>query len=90
MLAGLQHDSDRVDAVDAAETAWRATARRLALDAAEPMLAAMPPTSFLGRSDKHETHRLSAAEGRYRRAVTAILGPAPDNRRTHRRQESLT
>jgi CRISPR system Cascade subunit CasA len=98
MLAGLQNDSDHDDA---AETAWRATARRLALEAAEPMLAAMPPTSFLGRSDKRGSHRLSAAEGRYRRAVTSILGhsssdpgprPALDNATDEpkTRQESLT
>lgn len=72
LLAGLQRQPDRVDD---AEEAWRQTARRLALQAAEPALAAVPPVAFLGRqSSDGFAFRASAAEARYRSAVNRILG----------------
>jgi len=76
MLAGLQREPHRWDE---ARQAWKATARRLALAAANPALAAAPPTAFLGRR-RSETfsYRTSVAEARYRRAINEVLGPAED------------
>jgi len=73
ILAGLQKEPGRVGEADGA---WRATARRLAIDAAEPLLACVPPESFLGRElrDGH-VRRASVAEARYRGAIDKILGP---------------
>jgi CRISPR system Cascade subunit CasA len=77
MLAGLQRQPDRVDD---AERAWKIVARRLAWAAAEPALAAAPPTAFLGRQQTEKlAHRLSLAEARYRTTITQVLGPVdPD------------
>jgi CRISPR system Cascade subunit CasA len=76
MLAGLQREPHRWHE---ARRAWKATARRLALAAAEPAIAAAPPTAFLGRP-RSETfsYRTSVAEARYLRAINAVLGPAED------------
>jgi CRISPR system Cascade subunit CasA len=74
MLAGLQRQPERADD---AESAWKHTARRLALDAAEVALEATPPTAFLGRQrSEGVAHRLSVAEAWYRAAVRRILGPS--------------
>lgn len=74
LLGGLQRQPDRVD--DAA-LAWRRTARRLALAAAEPALDAAPPEAFLGRqATERISYRLATAEARYRAAITRTLGPA--------------
>lgn len=74
LLAGLTREPDRCE--DAAE-AWRQVARRIALDAAEPLLAAAPPEAFLGRQvSERFAQRLSTAEAFYRAAITRILGPA--------------
>lgn len=73
LLSGLQRQPERVD--DAA-LAWRRTARRIALAAAEPVLEATPPGAFLGRQPSERiSHRLSTAEARYRAAVSRTLGP---------------
>jgi CRISPR system Cascade subunit CasA len=73
MLGGLQREPERLDE---AEAAWKIVARRLAWAAAEPVLAATPPTAFLGRRESERVvHRLSLAESRYRRSITAVLGP---------------
>lgn len=78
MLAGLQRQPERADD---AESAWRHTARRLALDAAELALEATPPTAFLGRQQSERVaHRLSVAEAWYRAAVRRILGPSTNDR----------
>lgn len=78
ILAGLQREPDRVEEAD---DAWRSRARRLALDAAEPALAAVPPKAFLGRqvSQKDQKYRRcdSVAEVRYHAEINRILGP-PD------------
>jgi len=72
LLAGLQRQPDLGDQ---AEAAWRQTARRLAMDAAEPVLAAAPPEAFLGRQESEKVvFRLSVAEARFRSAVNRILG----------------
>jgi CRISPR system Cascade subunit CasA len=77
MLAGLQRHPEQVDKAD---SAWRAAARRIALEAAEPALAAAPPEAFLGRQEREGfAHRLSTAEARYRAAVNRALGSARDN-----------
>ncbi|HET9255448.1 MAG TPA: type I-E CRISPR-associated protein Cse1/CasA [Pseudonocardiaceae bacterium] len=74
MLAGLQRQPERADDADAA---WRQTARRLALDAAELALEATPPTAFLGRQESERVaRRLSVAEAWYQAAVRRILGPS--------------
>lgn len=79
MLAGLQRQPDRVQE---AEEAWRVTARRLALETAEPVLAAAPPGAFLGREVKEQkrekttVYRLSVAERWFKQSVNNILGPA--------------
>ena len=82
MLAGLQ---DKPHLVDDAEAAWRQTAARLALEAAEPALAAAPPEAFLGRElTEKVAFRLSVAEWIYTRSVNKILGI---NQHEHPRQE---
>jgi CRISPR system Cascade subunit CasA len=72
MLGGLQREPGRVDD---AESGWKNVARRLAVEVAEPELAAAPPTAFLGRqvTDRY-AHRLSTAEVRYRGKIHSILG----------------
>lgn len=76
MLAGLQREPHRWAE---ARQAWKATARRLALAAAEPAIVAAPPTAFLGRPRSEAfSYRTSVAEARYRRAINAVLGPAED------------
>jgi CRISPR system Cascade subunit CasA len=71
MLAGLQKDPARADEAD---TAWRHTAARLAFDLAEPVLASMPPQTFLGRIDQRgHAQRASLAEARFKRSVRDIL-----------------
>lgn len=79
LLVGLQREPHRVDE---ARTAWREAARRLALEAVEPALAAAPPTAFLGREKRDRTrlvtYRVSVAEVFYRAAVKRILGGSPD------------
>lgn len=78
MLAGLQREPERADD---AESAWKHTARRLALDAAELALEATPPTAFLGRQESERiAHRLSVAEAWYWAAVRRILGPSSNDR----------
>lgn len=73
ILAGLQTEPGWVGEAD---PAWRDTARRLAIDAAEPLLACVPPKSFLGRELKDgNVRRASVAETRYRDAIGKILGP---------------
>ena len=72
LLAGLQR---RPDLVNQAEMAWRQTARQLALVAAEPALAAVPPEAFLGRQESEKVvFRSSVAETRFRSSVNRILG----------------
>ncbi|MCM0674874.1 type I-E CRISPR-associated protein Cse1/CasA [Micromonospora phytophila] len=73
LLAGLQREPDRCDD---AEDAWREVAQALALKAAEPALAAAPPTAFLGREDdkQKKAYRASLAEVWYRASVRKILG----------------
>ena len=78
LLAGLQRQPDRVDD---AEDAWRATAHRLALQAADPVLSTAPPEAFLGRQDgERAVYRTSVAEARYKANVRKILGIHPGNR----------
>jgi CRISPR system Cascade subunit CasA len=73
MLAQLQAAPGRVSA---AESEWRDKARRLAINAAEPLLASTPPGSFLGRELKDgHVRRASVAEAQYRGAINSILGP---------------
>ncbi|HEX5494186.1 MAG TPA: type I-E CRISPR-associated protein Cse1/CasA, partial [Mycobacteriales bacterium] len=75
LLAGLQRQPDRADE---AEAAWRHSAYRLALQAAEPVLASAPPKAFLGRQENEKAvFRTSVAEARYRAAVRDILGVHP-------------
>ena len=77
LLSGLQKDPGRTEE---AARAWRAVARRTALDIGELALDAAPPGAFLGRVDGNGyTHRLSVAEARYRAAITKQLGPPPDD-----------
>ncbi|MFI6785538.1 type I-E CRISPR-associated protein Cse1/CasA [Micromonospora sp. NPDC050276] len=73
LLAGLQRDPDRYDD---AENAWRTVAQSMALKAAEPVLAMVPPTAFLGREDEkqNKAYRESVAEAWYRGSVRKILG----------------
>lgn len=76
MLAGLQRQPDRVDD---AQWAWTTAARRLALAAAEPAIAAAPPAAFLGRPGSATfTYRASVAEARYRKAIKDTLGAVDD------------
>lgn len=89
LLVGLQREPERADD---AEWAWKRTARRLALDAAELALDAVPPSAFLGRqelkrsgigsrsSTRPVVHRLSVAEDRYKATVWRILGPINNER----------
>ncbi len=82
LLAGLQREPERLEEAD---LAWRSVARSLALEVAEPVLAAVPPTSFLGREDQRGSyHRQSTAEGFYRAALDRILGPPPTELPTER------
>ncbi len=72
LLNGLRHEPEKVDDADAA---WRWTARRLALDVAQPALNAAPPEAFLGRRESEKvTFRVSLAEMFYRAKVREILG----------------
>lgn len=72
LLIGLQRQPNRADQ---AEDAWRRTARQLALEVAEPLLAAAPPVAFLGRQESEKViFRASIAEARYRAAIDRILG----------------
>jgi CRISPR system Cascade subunit CasA len=72
ILARLQADPGQADA---AEDAWRRAARRLAIEAAEPALTAVPPGAFLGRTLKDDhPRRCSTAEASYRAAISKILG----------------
>jgi CRISPR system Cascade subunit CasA len=72
LLTGLQREPERVEAADAA---WRGVARRTALEVAEPVVAAASSVAFLGRVEGKYAYRLSAAYGKYRGAITKILGP---------------
>ncbi|MEV5767956.1 type I-E CRISPR-associated protein Cse1/CasA [Micromonospora sp. NPDC052213] len=76
LLAGLQREPDRYDN---AEDAWRRIAQSVALAVAEPALAAVAPTAFLGRVDdkQKKTYRASLAEDWYRESVRKILGIEP-------------
>jgi CRISPR system Cascade subunit CasA len=74
LLGGLQRDPDRVDD---AEVAWKTTARRLALEIAAPVLAAVPPGAFLGRQDGKHVYRVTDADRWYRHAVNKTLGVPP-------------
>jgi CRISPR system Cascade subunit CasA len=74
LLGGLQRDPDRVDD---AEAAWKTTARRLALEIAAPLLAAVPPGAFLGRQDGKHVYRVTDADRWYRHAVNKTLGVPP-------------
>ncbi|MGC5664494.1 type I-E CRISPR-associated protein Cse1/CasA [Micromonospora sp. WMMD723] len=81
LLAGLQREPERREE---AEDAWRRSAYVLALKAAEPALAAVPPTAFLGREEddkqarkQKKTYRASLAEAWYEGAVRKILGVEP-------------
>ncbi|MEH0933999.1 type I-E CRISPR-associated protein Cse1/CasA [Micromonospora psammae] len=82
LLAGLQQQPDRCGD---GEDAWRTVARALALKAAEPALAAVPPTAFLGREEGRggdgrkdnkpkKFYRASVAARWYSSAVDKILG----------------
>ncbi|HEX7660968.1 MAG TPA: type I-E CRISPR-associated protein Cse1/CasA [Pseudonocardiaceae bacterium] len=57
--------------------AWAELACRALLDVVEPLLAAAPPSAFVGRitenSGRELTHRLSAAENQFRYQVGQIL-----------------
>ena len=77
LLFGLQRQPD---AAEAAGEAWRAVARRRALDVVEPVLSAAPASSFAGRTKKsingqEFTVRLAGAEAAFRKALNEILGP---------------
>ncbi|MEU7754285.1 type I-E CRISPR-associated protein Cse1/CasA [Micromonospora sp. NPDC049171] len=86
LLAGLQRAPDRCAE---AEDAWRAAALQMALRAAEPALAAVPPTAFLGRTEKpknqvqkskkqpEKAHRASTAMKWYESSVRKILAIEP-------------
>lgn len=78
LLAGLQQQPDRYRE---AEDAWRTVARKLAFRAAEPALAAVPPTAFLGREDKKQKdkqqkrfYRASVVARWYYRSIDDTLG----------------
>lgn len=73
LLAGLQRQPERYED---AEDAWRRVAYSLALKVAEPVLAAVPPTAFLGReeSKQKKTYRASVAEDWYLKSVRKTLG----------------
>jgi len=74
LLAGLQREPAQVTG---AKDAWRTTARRIAWDSAEQVIAAAPPTAFLGRQQTERiVHRLSLAEARFRATVNKLLGRA--------------
>jgi CRISPR system Cascade subunit CasA len=81
ILAGLQrHPHDARDA----EIAWRVTARRLAVEVAEPLLDAAPLSAFFGRpcppaKSRRRYHRVSVAHERFLGALDTILGPQHDN-----------
>jgi CRISPR system Cascade subunit CasA len=80
VLSGLQHAPGMTEEAD---SAWRQAARRIALDAVDPLINATPPTAFLGRPNKDKDkgrhfHRVSVAEAQYRGMVRKILGePEP-------------
>lgn len=76
LLGGLQREPDRTDD---AEQAWRSTARRLALSAANRAVDALPPTAFLGRELNEKVQlRASTAEAFFRRRLNDVLGrPTP-------------
>jgi CRISPR system Cascade subunit CasA len=87
ILAGLaRHPQD----AETAEVIWRLTARRLALEVAEPALEATPATAFLGRErrtgkeiaqrdpDKRRFDRIAVAEAVFRGKLTAILDTQAD------------
>jgi CRISPR system Cascade subunit CasA len=76
MLGGLQREPHRWRE---AQHAWKVTARRLALAAAEPAIAATPSTAFRGRKVTEKSwNRISVAEARYQRAIKDVLGPVKD------------
>jgi len=74
LLSGLQqHPQD----AERAGLAWRAVARRTALEVAAPVLDAVPATAFLGRGlEERYPARVATAEATFRRRLTEILGPA--------------
>ncbi|MFI0796877.1 type I-E CRISPR-associated protein Cse1/CasA [Micromonospora rubida] len=76
LLAGLQREPDRYEE---AERTWRTVAYEVALKAAEPAMAAVSPTAFLGREDgkQKKTYRASLAEVWYQASVRKILGVEP-------------
>lgn len=81
ILAGLQAEPARVGEAD---SAWRDAARRLAIGAAETLLACVPPKAFLGRKlNDGNVRRASVAEARYRAAVDKTLGPRTLTPRTN-------
>jgi CRISPR system Cascade subunit CasA len=84
LLSGLQrnpHEAER------AGLAWRAAARRTAMEVVTPALDAVPATAFLGRrldkargkelprGDAHHV-RLATAEAAFRGQLNKVLGPA--------------
>lgn len=83
VLAGLaQHP----DSVEQALFAWHETARRIAWEIVEPLLADLPPAAFIGRTQGQgarapRTYRAATAEQAFRRRLNQILHlTKPDNR----------
>ncbi len=73
LLAGLVRSPGEAER---AELAWRVVARRLAWEAAEPVLSTAAPGTFLGRDpDARYGPRLAVAEASFRRALNDVLGP---------------
>lgn len=72
-LAGAQANPDQIaNGLDA----WKAAARRCALDLLTPALDSTPDTAVIGRFANKDWHRLAGAEASYRRVVNQVL-PIP-------------
>ncbi|MEU7629570.1 type I-E CRISPR-associated protein Cse1/CasA [Nocardia sp. NPDC049220] len=79
-LSVLQQAPDRAEEVAAM---WRESARRLSIETAETLLAAMPPQAFLGQIDKTPKSgnifrtNLNSAAARFYRETSNILRDIP-------------
>lgn len=71
LLGGLQREPNRMND---AESAWRQSARRLALAALDRAMDALAPEAFLGRTESEKVqHRAANAEALFRARVNDTL-----------------